>query len=355
VSVRGAPAIARVSWAWLVLVALSSAASACAALAVVVSTLAHYAVVFAITGAVLSLGNALIAVDALMAENRLQISLASLWCAMAALFLVYCAVDPGGLGEMWEDVRWYVVGVGAGPGLLQVLLAPMAVASQRYLTYRVAGATPLMQRQYDLFRSVLCLLKLDLMATLVVLALAFTLLEPSGFSWAQVGVSVAALVLSFSLAWAGWAALVNESSAVVVLFCLASLGQPALMAWKLWLLHDHPASFAPGVTFLSLGPACGVALLIRAALLGYMVASWRGFGLGLKEVAFAPAKRRMQHAVRRRLSSAASVLSLNGATAHRAQPLMLPGDEEEDGYDTERRAAIGDDRMLGPSDTDSWH
>lgn len=321
VTVQGVAQVSRVGWAWLAAICLTCAVTVCTAISVLVSAPPHYAVVFAITGAGLSLGNALIAVDALVSENRLQIALCAVWGTLSGLFLLNCALDGTDLGELWQEMRWYAVGLGAGAALIQLVLSVPTFAAQSYVAYKVAGGTAQLQRQYHLFRSVLSLLKMDLLATFVVLALAMTLLQPDGLNGWEFAASIGALVFSFVLAWVGWLAIVRESLPLTAVFCLASLVQPGLMGWKLWLLRAHPELFAPGVTIASLGPACAVAFVIRAALIVFVLVASRGFGMGLKEVAFSRRRRvrsagqlLSQAANRRRLvSDTDSVLSIDGA------------------------------------------
>lgn len=344
------PSLNEQSWQaklWLALTCLTGLAGATGALLVLLTTPAEAVAVFAATGTVLNLGVIFLAFDAILSESKLQSLVTSLWVVYAALFTLYYAVElPSSFGAVWVEARWAFVSVVSVPGLLQALFVFSVIHEQSYVAYKTAGASPLLQRQYQLFRNALALLKLDWFATALALLMACTLLKPEGFSGLEIAASGGALAFAVALGWLGWLAIVRESVCFVCIFFFGSLLQPALMAWKLWLLWSRPELFAAGVDFASLGTVCAVAMILRASLLVTVLLAARGFGSGLKEVAFQPMSSRRRRASQPTVmqvrptgslsQSDSDILSLTGTDdddddSISAHILSLPGNADSKG------------------------
>jgi hypothetical protein len=305
---------------------------------VLFTTPAQAVVVFAATGTVLNLGVIVLAFDAILSESKLQSLMTSIWVVFAALFTLYYAVTPPeSFGAVWQHARWPLVGVISAPGLLQAALVFPVIHEQSYVAYKIAGASPLLQRQYQLFRNALALLKLDWFATALALLMACTLLRPEGFSGLEVAASLGALAFAVLFGWLGWLAIVQESVCFVCIFLAGSLLQPTLMAWKLWMLWSSPELFAQGVDFTSLGCICAVAIMLRAGLLVTVLLALRGFGSGLKEVAFRPKRARQKHRTRPAVMQVRPVGSLSQSDG--SDILSLTG-TDEDSDDTERLLSL---------------
>jgi hypothetical protein len=343
-TMHGARSLRDVDWTakvWLLMISLGGIGNLVGA-AIVAGSAPVTVVSFCIVAIGLSVVGVLLSYDAVVAENKLQAVLMGILAVMEASYILYHAfINADSLGNNWLDERFVIIGVGAAPNLLQLLFLYHTVASMGYVAYKVAGALPVLQLQYDRFRSMLALIKVDIAASVTALVMATTLLKSDGFRPVELGLSLGAIALSFAFAWMGWLAAVLESGAMMIAFVVVSLAQPALMGWKLWLLWEEPEWFPPGVTIASFAVVVGVSLVLRSGLVVSGLLLWRGFGRGLKRV-LADARQRHLAAKARHskftdayngsLEVASSLNrsgAKNGAALHPAHQLLLSHQDDD--------------------------
>lgn len=186
--------------------------------------------------------------------------------------------------------------------------------------YKLAGADVRLGELYKVFKQWLSLLKVDAVVFFFLLLLAkFFLLEVRSTEFIIGVVSVI-----FGVLWAvlGWVGVVQERTFLVYVFMLASLVQPAWVAYKLYYLDVHPGALPAQVSFAQFAVVGGLFLITRGATLFMTCQCMRNFGLGLREQVFLQAVTREAREAFMQASAQAPHVSPSKDTLR--APLMTP-------------------------------